>query len=148
MLLAPMVRGRKGEHSEALASIRKAGLLRARINGEVVDVEEPPELSRQKVHHIEAVVDRVVIREGLRPRLAESVRLALRHGDGLLVASFEDKPPAARAGKTGSLARNMPAPTASSASRNWNPARSASIALTARVRRAKGWGSARRSIRN
>jgi excinuclease ABC subunit A len=91
MILAPIIRGRKGEHKDALAAIRKAGFVRARIDGQVVDVEEPPELTRQKSHHIEAIVDRVVVREGLGGRLAESIKLALRHGDGLVLASYEEK---------------------------------------------------------
>ena len=92
MLLAPIVRaGRKGEHKEVLAAIRKAGLLRARINGQVIDIDSSPVLARQKSHHIEAVVDRVVIREGVQSRLAESIKLALRHGEGLVLASHEIK---------------------------------------------------------
>ncbi len=98
MILAPVVRGRKGQHREALEEIRKAGFVRARIDGELLEVNEPPELSPKKAHTIEAVVDRIVIREGVEPRLAESVRLALRHGDGLVVASSETK------GKTGQTA--------------------------------------------
>jgi len=91
MILAPLVRGRKGQHKDVLAAIRKAGFLRARVDGQIVDVEDPPELVRQKSHHIEAVVDRVVVREGVRGRLAESILLAIRHGDGLVLATYEDK---------------------------------------------------------
>ena len=91
VILAPIVRGRKGEHKDVLQAIRKAGFLRARINGEVIDIDNPPTLSRQKSHHIEAVIDRIVIRDGVRGRIAESIKLALRHGDGLVVASYEDK---------------------------------------------------------
>jgi len=91
MLLAPMVRGRKGEHRDVLAAIRKAGLLRARVDGEVIDVENPPQLAAQKAHHIEAVVDRIVIREGVQSRLAESIRLAVKYGDGLMVAACDDR---------------------------------------------------------
>ena len=57
VILAPIVRGRKGEHKDVLAAIRKAGFLRARINGQVVDLDDPPPLARQKAHHIEAVVE-------------------------------------------------------------------------------------------
>jgi excinuclease ABC subunit A len=91
MILAPLVRGRKGEHKEVFAAIRKAGLLRARVNGEVVDIDNPPTLPRQKAHQIEAVIDRVVIRDGVRSRIAESIKLALRQGDGLVLASYEEK---------------------------------------------------------
>ncbi len=89
MILAPMVRGRKGRHREVLEAVRKAGLLRARIDGQVLDVDQPPALTPQKVHRIEAVIDRIVVRPGVGPRLAESIRLALRHGDGLVLASHE-----------------------------------------------------------
>ena len=92
MILAPMVRGRKGQHREVFAEIRKAGFLRARVDGEVVDVDAPPELNSRKNHDIEAVIDRIVIREGIADRLAESLRLAVTHGEGaLLVSHFERK---------------------------------------------------------
>jgi len=91
MILAPLVRGRKGQHKDVLAGVRKAGFLRARIDGQVVDLEGLPELVRQRPHHIEAVIDRVVIRAGVRPRIAESINLAVRHGDGLVLASHEKK---------------------------------------------------------
>ena len=97
MILAPIVRGRKGQHREAIEGIRKAGFVRARIDGEVLEVNEPPELVPQKAHTIEAVVDRVVIREGVEPRLAESIRLAVRHGEGLVLASCEVRSGAGRA---------------------------------------------------
>ncbi len=93
ILMAPLVRGRKGEHREVFAGIRKAGFVRARVDGTVVDVDAPPELARQKAHTIEAVVDRIVIREQVRERLTESVELAVRHGEGLSVASCEEKRP-------------------------------------------------------
>ncbi|MCC6123877.1 MAG: excinuclease ABC subunit UvrA [Pirellulales bacterium] len=91
MILAPLVRGRKGRHLEVFEEIRKAGLLRARVDGEVIDVHEPPELTPQKNHDIEAVIDRIVIREGVRKRLAESIDLAVAHGDGSLLATYEKR---------------------------------------------------------
>jgi len=91
MILAPRIRGRKGEHREEFESIRKLGFLRARVDGQVVDVGTPPELAAQKTHHIEAVIDRVVVREGVRDRIAESIHLAVQHGDGLVVAAHEEK---------------------------------------------------------
>ena len=65
---------------------------------QVVDVNEPPKLTRQKLHHIEAVIDRIVVREGVRARLTESINLAVRHGDGLVLASREEKPAAGAVG--------------------------------------------------
>ena len=93
MILAPLVRGRKGQHKDIVEKVRKAGFLRLRVDGQVVDVDSFPELVRQKTHHIEAVVDRVVIRDKVRSRLAESINLAIRHGDGLVLATYEEKTP-------------------------------------------------------
>jgi excinuclease ABC subunit A len=93
MILAPMVRGRKGEHRDVFESIRKLGLLRARVDGQIVDVGNPPDLAAQKPHNIEAVIDRIVVREGVRDRIAESINLAVQHGDGLLLATHEEKTP-------------------------------------------------------
>ncbi len=95
ILLAPMVRGRKGQHAEVLAAIRKAGFVRARVDGAVIDIDQqPPELAPRKNHDIEAVIDRLVIREGVRPRLAESVNLALSHGEGAIIVVIFDPAPA------------------------------------------------------
>jgi excinuclease ABC subunit A len=91
IILAPLVRGRKGEHKETFDAIRKAGFLRARVDGQVIDVGDPPPLVAQKSHNIEAVIDRVVVREGVRERIAESVNLAIKHGDGLVLAAHEEK---------------------------------------------------------
>ena len=88
MLMAPIVRGRKGRHADELENIRKAGLVRVRVDGEVYPLEDVPELVPQKAHTIEAVVDRIVLREGIAPRLAESVRLALKHGEGVVAISY------------------------------------------------------------
>jgi excinuclease ABC subunit A len=84
MILAPMVRGRKGRHSEVLDLVRKEGFVRVRIDGLTYELEDVPELKAQQRHDIDAVVDRVIIRPGIENRLSESVRLALKHGDGAL----------------------------------------------------------------
>ncbi len=83
VLMAPMVRGRKGLHREVLESIRKAGLIRARVDGEVYLIEEVPPLAPRKNHTIEAVIDRLTIREGIESRLQDSLELALRLGSGV-----------------------------------------------------------------
>jgi len=89
-VLAPLVRGRKGEHADAFQAIRRAGLIRARVDGEMIEVaEKPPKLAKTKAHTIEAVIDRLVIREGIRPRVAESLALALKLADGLVTLSVE-----------------------------------------------------------
>ncbi len=88
ILMAPLVRGRKGQHKDVLAAVRKAGFVRVRVDGEVLDVDQVGELAPRKNHQIEAVVDRIVIRDGVDARLAESTRLALAHGEGAVLVSF------------------------------------------------------------
>lgn len=88
MLLAPLVRGRRGRHTEVLNQIRKSGFVRARIDGEVYDVENLPDLEPRRVHHIDAIVDRVVIRPSISTRLVESIQTAVDHGDGLMIGCF------------------------------------------------------------
>jgi excinuclease ABC subunit A len=90
MVLAPLVRGRKGAHLDVFQTIRRSGLLRARVDGQITEVtEQPPKLAKAKIHHIEVVVDRLVIREGIRPRLAESINLALKLSEGVVVFAAE-----------------------------------------------------------
>ncbi|MBA3484108.1 MAG: ABC-ATPase UvrA, partial [Pirellulales bacterium] len=74
MILAPMVRGRKGRHAEVMEQVRKEGFVRVRIDGLTYELEDAPELKAQQRHDIDAVVDRVIIRPGIENRLAESVR--------------------------------------------------------------------------
>jgi excinuclease ABC subunit A len=96
MIMAPMVRGRKGVHKDVFATIRKAGFVRARVDDGVFDLDHVPELNPRRVHHIDAVVDRVIIRPGVRARVAESVRLAVHHGEGMVVVCYltpEMEPP-------------------------------------------------------
>jgi excinuclease ABC subunit A len=88
MIMAPMVRGRKGSHKDVFAKIRKAGFVRARVDEAVYDLEHVPELNARKLHEIDAVVDRVVIRQGVRARVGESVRLAVQHGEGMMIACY------------------------------------------------------------
>lgn len=89
MILAPMVRGRRGAHREVLENIQKAGLVRVRIDGTVYPLDAVPSLAPQKLHDIEAVVDRIIIREGIEARLGESVRLAARHGEGVVLVLYQ-----------------------------------------------------------
>jgi excinuclease ABC subunit A len=85
-ILAPLVRDRKGQHVDVFQAIRRAGLIRARVDGEMIEVtDQPPKLAKAKSHTIEAVVDRISIREGIRPRLAESLDLALKLSGGGIV---------------------------------------------------------------
>jgi len=87
MILAPLVDGRKGAHRDVFDKICKAGFVRARVNGEIVDAGNPPDLERSKSHTIEAIVDRIMVKPGLEDRLTESVTLALKHGTGSCLLS-------------------------------------------------------------
>lgn len=89
MIMSPMVRGRRGAHKEILERIARNGFVRARIDGEVVDIAETKPLAAGKAHTIEAIVDRIVIKEGIESRLRESVELACRESDGTCVISHE-----------------------------------------------------------
>jgi len=91
MILAPFVRQKKGQHKEVFRQIQKLGFPRARVDGRLVDVEEPPSLDVNAVHTIEAVIDRVIIRPGLEPRMMESIHLALKLGQGVLTVCFESR---------------------------------------------------------
>src|SRR6185436_16237147 len=89
MLLAPLVRGKKGEHAEVLSHVRKAGLVRVRIDGVIHDLDQAPALDGKRSHTLEAVVDRLIIREGMSSRLAESLNLTIKHGSGVVIAAME-----------------------------------------------------------
>ncbi len=83
LLLAPVVRDRKGEHTQIIDNLRAQGFIRARIDGEVIELDDPPSLRRNFKHTIEVVVDRIAVRSGHRQRLAESFETALHLGEGL-----------------------------------------------------------------
>jgi excinuclease ABC subunit A len=93
VLLAPLVRGRKGQHVEAFEQIRKAGQVRVRVDGTIYDLDAAPQLDGRKPHTVEAVVDRIIIRPGSRGRLAESLQLALKQGGGIVSASYAEPSP-------------------------------------------------------
>ena len=90
MLLAPVVRERKGEHVKTLENLAAQGFIRARIDGEVCDLSDPPELELHKKHTIEVVVDRLKVREDIQQRLAESIETVLELSSGILKVSFMD----------------------------------------------------------
>ena len=89
-LIAPVVRGRKGEFRRELKDYQKKGFQRAKIDGEVYEIEDAPKLDKNKKHDIEIVVDRVVVRPGLETRLADSIETALELADGLAIAEKAD----------------------------------------------------------
>jgi excinuclease ABC subunit A len=96
LVLAPYVAGKKGEYKKQMAEMVKEGFLRARVDGQLVDLEDPPELDKQKKHTIEVVVDRLVARafedEEYKKRLADSIETATRVSGGLVVLSVQDGP--------------------------------------------------------
>ena len=92
MLLAPVVKNRKGEHVKLLDSLAAQGYIRARIDGEICDLSDPPELALQKKHTIEVVVDRFKVRSDLATRLAESFETALELSGGTAVVADMDNP--------------------------------------------------------
>ena len=94
MLLAPVVKNRKGEHVKLLDSLAAQGYIRARIDGEICDLSDPPELALQKKHTIEVVVDRFKVRSDLATRLAESFETALELSGGTAVVADMDNPEA------------------------------------------------------
>jgi excinuclease ABC subunit A len=96
VLLAPVVQARKGEHLQLLADLRSQGYVRARIDGEICELDDPPKLDLRKKHTIEVVVDRFKVREDVRQRLAESFETALKLADGVAkVAPMDKADPAA-----------------------------------------------------
>jgi excinuclease ABC subunit A len=91
-LLAPVVRGRKGEYRKELAEWQKAGFTRVRIDGEFHDIDDAPALDKKYKHDIELVVDRIVVREGIEARLADSFETALKLAEGLAYLDPADPP--------------------------------------------------------
>jgi excinuclease ABC subunit A len=89
-VLAPVVRDRKGEYAELFRELQAKGFARARVDGEVVALEEPPALEKKLKHTIEVVIDRLVVKEGVKRRLTDSVETALVLSSGLLVADLVD----------------------------------------------------------
>jgi len=92
MLLAPVVVNRKGEHVQLMQDLMAQGFIRARINGEVYELDDPPKLDLRRKHTIDAVVDRFKVKDDLKLRLAESFETALRLADGVAKVAWIDKP--------------------------------------------------------
>jgi excinuclease ABC subunit A len=91
-LLAPVVRGRKGEYRKELADFQKKGFQRVKVDGAYYDIAETPALDKKLKHDIDVVVDRIVVRDDLATRLADSFETCLKLADGIAVAEFADKP--------------------------------------------------------
>ncbi|MGX6971356.1 excinuclease ABC subunit UvrA [Vagococcus bubulae] len=84
-ILAPLIRGKKGQHKKIFEKIKKDGFVRVRVDGETYDISEVPELEKNKKHDVEIIVDRIVIKDGVRSRLFDSLELALRLADGYVL---------------------------------------------------------------
>ncbi|MBR3037463.1 MAG: excinuclease ABC subunit UvrA, partial [Clostridia bacterium] len=89
-IIAPCVRGRKGEHQKVLERLQREGYVRVRIDGEVYPIEEAPALDKQKKHTIEAVIDRIVLKDGVESRLTESLEHAFKLGQNLAIVAVQD----------------------------------------------------------
>ncbi len=107
-LLAPIVRGRKGEYRKELAELQKKGFQRVKIDGVFHEIAEAPALDKKFKHDIDVVVDRVVVRDDLTARLADSLETCLRLADGLAVAEFADRPlpPETQSGEAANKSKN------------------------------------------
>ncbi len=90
-LLAPVVRGRKGEHAKVFESAKKAGFVRVMVDGELFELSEEIKLEKTRKHNIEIVVDRLVIKEGIERRMSDSIEQVMKLSDGLLMVELEDK---------------------------------------------------------
>nr|WP_235857123.1 excinuclease ABC subunit UvrA [Occultella glacieicola] len=89
-VLAPVIRGRKGEYADLFRDLQTRGFSRARVDGEVIQLSEPPVLEKKLKHTIEVIVDRLVVRENMRQRLTDSIETALGLAEGLVIADFVD----------------------------------------------------------
>lgn len=90
-ILAPIVSGRKGEHSKLLADIQKQGFVRVRVNGEIKDLSEKIELDKNKKHSLEVVVDRIIVKDDVHSRLADSLETALKLSEGRVIVDVMEK---------------------------------------------------------
>jgi len=91
LILAPLVRGRKGEYREIFREVRREGFVRVRVDGKICEVDQPIQLDKNKKHNIEVVIDRLVIEPGIKERLSESVDLALKIGSGLMLIQINSE---------------------------------------------------------
>lgn len=95
-ILAPVVRNRKGEHTHLFGQLRADGFVRVRIDGTVTDLDDLPEINKNQNHHIEVVVDRLKIKDGIEQRVAESIETAIGLTDGLAILDDMDNPEASK----------------------------------------------------
>ncbi len=142
MLLAPVIRERKGEYVHLFEQLQSQGFVRARVDGEVMDIDPPPELDKKKKHTIEVVVDRFKVRDDLGNRIAESFETALRLGGDLAILSWMNAEQPDRIFRPSTLARNVTVPW-----QNLNRACSHLTTLLALVQLVMVWGHVAISVR-
>ncbi len=106
-VLAPKVRAQKGEYRDLFHELLRQGFIRARVDGEIIDLSNPPTLDRYRRHDIEVAVDRLVIADGVRPRLAEALDLALAAGSGTAIIAADAAPEPPRRSRTAAKARDI-----------------------------------------
>ncbi|HTW90895.1 MAG TPA: excinuclease ABC subunit UvrA [bacterium] len=99
IILAPLIRARKGEYKELLVKAKRRGYIRVRVDGKLYEIDEVPDLERYKKHDIEVVVDRLSVKPDVRKRLADSVELALKEGNGLCIVATDRAKSEARSQK-------------------------------------------------
>lgn len=92
LIMAPVLRGKKGEHKQLLERLRKEGFVRVRVDGDVRTLDEPIELEKNKKHSIEIVIDRLVVKDGMESRLTDSVETAAKWGEGVVIVQEVDGP--------------------------------------------------------
>ncbi|MDO9547932.1 MAG: excinuclease ABC subunit UvrA, partial [Candidatus Marinimicrobia bacterium] len=85
MVMAPLVRGRKGEYREIFKEVRREGFVRVRVDGKIFDIDQPIKIDKNKKHNIEVVVDRLIVNSSIKERLTESIEMALNIGSGLII---------------------------------------------------------------
>ena len=90
-ILAPLVRGRKGEHQKLLEQMRKEGYVRVRVDGELRELSDDIRPEKNKKHNIDVIVDRLIVRDGVRARLADSLETAMKLSDGVAIVLTDEK---------------------------------------------------------
>jgi len=91
MVLAPVIKGKKGEHKEVFKSVQKKGFVRVRVDNKIYEIENRPRIDKNRKHNIEIVIDRLITKKAMRKRVADSVEMALREGDGQLIVTKKGK---------------------------------------------------------
>src|SRR5208283_1747088 len=102
-LLAPLIRGRKGEYRNIGKQVAQSGFARMRINGKIYETGDAVKLDKYKIHHIEVVVDRLTLHSDVRKRLSDSVETALKTGEGIIMVDFNGSTGSPQGGKKSDL---------------------------------------------